>query len=57
MEVPLRRGGWYRVSSHTAIEAVVSTEGGKTVSVPRPYLDKRGHNAKERHPGPVQLGR
>ena len=39
--VPLRRGGWYRVISHTTLEAVVQIEGGTPVGVPRPYLDIR----------------
>ncbi len=41
VDVPLRRGGWYPVVSHTALEAVLNVEGGKPVSVPRPYLEIR----------------
>jgi hypothetical protein len=41
VDVPLRRGGWYRVVSHTALEAVVGVAGGQAVPVPRPYLEIR----------------
>ncbi len=40
-EVPLRRGVWYRVLSHTPLEAVLQVHGLDPVSVPRPYLDIR----------------
>jgi hypothetical protein len=39
-DVPLRRGGWYRVVSLTGLEAVVSV-GGQPVSVPRPRVEIR----------------
>ena len=39
-DVPLRRGGWYRVVSLTRLEAVVSVEG-QPVSVPRPRVEIR----------------
>lgn len=45
--VPLRRGGWYRVISHTTLEAVVQIEGGTPVGVPRPYLDIRTQRPAE----------
>jgi hypothetical protein len=40
VDVPLRRGAWYRIVSHTPVEAVVSVDG-EPVSVPRPYLNIR----------------
>jgi hypothetical protein len=39
-DVPLRRGGWYRVVSVTRLEAVVSV-AGQPVSVPRPRVEIR----------------
>jgi hypothetical protein len=45
-DVPLRRGGWYRVVSHTRLEAVVSVQG-KPVSVPRPYVEIRATPPRE----------
>jgi hypothetical protein len=46
IDVPLRRGGWYRVVSHTRLEAVVSVQG-KPVSVPRPYVEIRATPPRE----------
>jgi hypothetical protein len=38
VDVPLRRGGWYRVVSLTRFEAVVSVQG-QAVSALRPYVE------------------
>lgn len=46
-DVPIRLGAWYRVVSHTALEAVLSVEGGKSIAVPRPYLDIRAAPPRE----------
>lgn len=40
-DVPLRRGVWYRVLSHTPLEAVLHVQGIEPIAVPRPYLDMR----------------
>ena len=46
VDVPLRRGAWYRVVSLTPLEAVVSA-GGTHVSVPRPYVEIRATPPRE----------
>jgi hypothetical protein len=46
VDVPLRRGGWYRVVSLTRFEAVVSVQG-QAVSVPRPYVETPRRRPRE----------
>lgn len=47
VEVPLRRGAWYRVVAPvTRLEVVVSVQG-KRVSVPRPYVEIRATPPRE----------
>jgi len=44
--VPLRRGGWYRIVSHTEREVVVSAIG-RDVSVSRSYVEIRTEPPRE----------
>jgi len=40
IDVPLRRGGWYRVLSRTHLQTIVDVNG-KSVAVPLPYVEVR----------------
>ncbi|HUK22907.1 MAG TPA: hypothetical protein VLV45_15310 [Gemmatimonadales bacterium] len=47
VNVPLRLGGWYRVTSHTLLEAVVLVEGRGAIKAPRAWLDIRTDHPAE----------
>jgi hypothetical protein len=46
LDVPLRRGAWYRIASISSLEVAI-TAYGKTVTVPRPFIDIRNTPPQE----------
>ena len=46
VDVPLRRGAWFSVASISSLEVAI-TAYGKTVTVPRPFMEIRNSQPRE----------